>query len=135
MVGYEGEKMSKSKGNLVLVSRLREAGVDPMAIRLALLAPPLPHRLGVDRRRPRPAAEERLAAWRTAVAVGLARRRPRTLVATRSAPRSPTTSTPRRALAAVGRLGRRPAAPGDGVAGAADARRATCSTPGSAIAL
>ncbi|RYU11541.1 cysteine--1-D-myo-inosityl 2-amino-2-deoxy-alpha-D-glucopyranoside ligase [Nocardioides iriomotensis] len=37
MVGYDGEKMSKSKGNLVLVSKLREAGVDPMAIRLALL--------------------------------------------------------------------------------------------------
>ncbi|WP_040157383.1 cysteine--1-D-myo-inosityl 2-amino-2-deoxy-alpha-D-glucopyranoside ligase [Nigerium massiliense] len=38
MVGYEGEKMSKSKGNLVLVSQLRKAGEDPMAIRLALLA-------------------------------------------------------------------------------------------------
>jgi L-cysteine:1D-myo-inositol 2-amino-2-deoxy-alpha-D-glucopyranoside ligase len=38
MVGYQGEKMSKSKGNLVLVSRLRESGVDPMAIRLAILA-------------------------------------------------------------------------------------------------
>ncbi|GAA1730415.1 cysteine--1-D-myo-inosityl 2-amino-2-deoxy-alpha-D-glucopyranoside ligase [Aeromicrobium alkaliterrae] len=38
MVGYEGEKMSKSKGNLVLVSRLRETGHDPMSIRLALLA-------------------------------------------------------------------------------------------------
>lgn len=38
MVGYDGEKMSKSKGNLVLVSRLREQGVDPMAIRLVLLA-------------------------------------------------------------------------------------------------
>jgi L-cysteine:1D-myo-inositol 2-amino-2-deoxy-alpha-D-glucopyranoside ligase len=38
MVGYEGEKMSKSRGNLVLVSKLRAAGVDPMAIRLALLA-------------------------------------------------------------------------------------------------
>jgi L-cysteine:1D-myo-inositol 2-amino-2-deoxy-alpha-D-glucopyranoside ligase len=37
MVGYDGEKMSKSKGNLVLVSRLRGDGVDPMAIRLALL--------------------------------------------------------------------------------------------------
>jgi L-cysteine:1D-myo-inositol 2-amino-2-deoxy-alpha-D-glucopyranoside ligase len=37
MVGYDGEKMSKSKGNLVLVSKLRESGVDPMAIRLALL--------------------------------------------------------------------------------------------------
>jgi len=37
MVGFEGHKMSKSKGNLVLVSALRAAGVDPMAIRLALL--------------------------------------------------------------------------------------------------
>jgi len=37
MVGLDGEKMSKSKGNLELVSRLRESGVDPMAIRLALL--------------------------------------------------------------------------------------------------
>lgn len=38
MVGLDGEKMSKSKGNLVIVSRLREGGADPMAIRLALLA-------------------------------------------------------------------------------------------------
>jgi L-cysteine:1D-myo-inositol 2-amino-2-deoxy-alpha-D-glucopyranoside ligase len=38
MVAYEGEKMSKSLGNLVLVSRLRARGVDPRAIRLALLA-------------------------------------------------------------------------------------------------
>ena len=38
MVGLDGEKMSKSKGNLVLVSKLRRTGVDPMAIRLALLA-------------------------------------------------------------------------------------------------
>jgi L-cysteine:1D-myo-inositol 2-amino-2-deoxy-alpha-D-glucopyranoside ligase len=38
MVGLDGHKMSKSRGNLVLVSRLREAGVDPAAIRLALLA-------------------------------------------------------------------------------------------------
>jgi L-cysteine:1D-myo-inositol 2-amino-2-deoxy-alpha-D-glucopyranoside ligase len=38
MVGFDGEKMSKSKGNLVLVSTLRHAGVDPMAIRLAVLA-------------------------------------------------------------------------------------------------
>ena len=37
MVAFEGEKMSKSKGNLVLVSALRAAGVDPMVIRLALL--------------------------------------------------------------------------------------------------
>jgi L-cysteine:1D-myo-inositol 2-amino-2-deoxy-alpha-D-glucopyranoside ligase len=38
MVGMEGEKMSKSRGNLVLVSELREGGHDPQAIRLALLA-------------------------------------------------------------------------------------------------
>ena len=37
MVGYDGEKMSKSKGNLVFVSALRNSEVDPMAIRLALL--------------------------------------------------------------------------------------------------
>lgn len=37
MVGYEGEKMSKSRGNLVFVRDLRQAGVDPAAIRLALL--------------------------------------------------------------------------------------------------
>jgi L-cysteine:1D-myo-inositol 2-amino-2-deoxy-alpha-D-glucopyranoside ligase len=38
MVGLDGEKMSKSRGNLVLVSRLRADGHDPMAVRLALLA-------------------------------------------------------------------------------------------------
>ncbi|NYE94253.1 L-cysteine:1D-myo-inositol 2-amino-2-deoxy-alpha-D-glucopyranoside ligase [Psychromicrobium silvestre] len=38
MVGLDGEKMSKSKGNLVLVSKLRQSGVEPAAIRLAVLA-------------------------------------------------------------------------------------------------
>ena len=38
MVGLDGEKMSKSLGNLVFVSRLRRDGVDPAAIRLALLS-------------------------------------------------------------------------------------------------
>jgi L-cysteine:1D-myo-inositol 2-amino-2-deoxy-alpha-D-glucopyranoside ligase len=38
MVGLDGQKMSKSKGNLVFVSRLRDDGHDPMAIRLALMA-------------------------------------------------------------------------------------------------
>ncbi|GAA3867914.1 cysteine--1-D-myo-inosityl 2-amino-2-deoxy-alpha-D-glucopyranoside ligase [Leifsonia kafniensis] len=38
MVAYQGEKMSKSLGNLVLVSGLRAEGVDPRAIRLALLS-------------------------------------------------------------------------------------------------
>jgi L-cysteine:1D-myo-inositol 2-amino-2-deoxy-alpha-D-glucopyranoside ligase len=37
MVAYNGEKMSKSKGNLVFVSQLRNSDVDPMAIRLTLL--------------------------------------------------------------------------------------------------
>ena len=38
MIGWDGHKMSKSRGNLVLVSRLRSDGVDPAAIRLGLLA-------------------------------------------------------------------------------------------------
>jgi L-cysteine:1D-myo-inositol 2-amino-2-deoxy-alpha-D-glucopyranoside ligase len=66
MVGLDGEKMSKSLGNLVLVSRLREDGVDPMAVRLAILA----HRYRDDwdwtdaglRE-----AQERLDRWRRAV--------------------------------------------------------------------
>jgi L-cysteine:1D-myo-inositol 2-amino-2-deoxy-alpha-D-glucopyranoside ligase len=37
MVAYDGAKMSKSKGNLVFVSALRNSDVDPMAIRLVLL--------------------------------------------------------------------------------------------------
>ena len=37
MVAYDGEKMSKSRGNLVFVSALRNSEVDPMAIRLTLL--------------------------------------------------------------------------------------------------
>ncbi len=37
MVAYDGEKMSKSLGNLVFVSALRLSDVDPMGIRLALL--------------------------------------------------------------------------------------------------
>lgn len=37
MVAFDGEKMSKSRGNLVFVSALRRSDVDPMAIRLSLL--------------------------------------------------------------------------------------------------
>jgi L-cysteine:1D-myo-inositol 2-amino-2-deoxy-alpha-D-glucopyranoside ligase len=66
MIALDGEKMSKSKGNLVFVSRLRADGVDPMAIRLALLSghwrsdrPWLPELL--ER------SNARLAAWREAV--------------------------------------------------------------------
>jgi L-cysteine:1D-myo-inositol 2-amino-2-deoxy-alpha-D-glucopyranoside ligase len=66
MVGYQGEKMSKSKGNLVLVSRLRETGVDPMAIRLAILA----HHYRSDWEwtdEDLPAAQARLDSWRRSV--------------------------------------------------------------------
>ncbi|MHA7189682.1 cysteine--1-D-myo-inosityl 2-amino-2-deoxy-alpha-D-glucopyranoside ligase [Arthrobacter sp. MDT2-16] len=65
MVGFEGEKMSKSRGNLVLVSRLRRDGVDPAAIRLALLA----HHYRADWSWTDRVLEEavgRLAAWREA---------------------------------------------------------------------
>lgn len=37
LIGLNGEKMSKSKGNLVFVSKLVQAGVDPVVIRFALL--------------------------------------------------------------------------------------------------
>ncbi len=37
MIGLDGEKMSKSKGNLVFISKLVAAGRDPMAIRWALM--------------------------------------------------------------------------------------------------
>lgn len=38
MIGWDGHKMSKSRGNLVLVSALRAQNVEPSAIRLGLLA-------------------------------------------------------------------------------------------------
>ena len=65
MVGLDGEKMSKSKGNLVFVSRLRGDGVDPMAIRLALLA----HHYRTDWEwtdDDLKTGEQRLARWRAA---------------------------------------------------------------------
>ncbi|PWD52275.1 cysteine--1-D-myo-inosityl 2-amino-2-deoxy-alpha-D-glucopyranoside ligase [Serinibacter arcticus] len=68
LLAYEGEKMSKSRGNLVLVSRLVEQGVEPMAVRLVLLS----HHYAsswefheaelID-------AAERLTRWRDAVAL------------------------------------------------------------------
>jgi L-cysteine:1D-myo-inositol 2-amino-2-deoxy-alpha-D-glucopyranoside ligase len=66
MVGLGGEKMSKSKGNLVFVSDLRRAGHDPMAIRLALLA----HHYRRDwswSEQDLADAEARLARWQDAV--------------------------------------------------------------------
>ena len=38
MIGLDGQKMSKSLGNLLFVSRLIDGGVDPMAIRVALMS-------------------------------------------------------------------------------------------------
>jgi L-cysteine:1D-myo-inositol 2-amino-2-deoxy-alpha-D-glucopyranoside ligase len=66
MIGLDGEKMSKSRGNLVLVSKLRAAGIDPMAVRLALLD----GHYREDREWTGgrlPAAEVRLERWRAAV--------------------------------------------------------------------
>ena len=66
LVGYQGEKMSKSRGNLVFISRLRNDGVDPMAIRLALLA----HEQGADWEwydDELALAERRLRRWRDAL--------------------------------------------------------------------
>ncbi|GGP83778.1 cysteine--1-D-myo-inosityl 2-amino-2-deoxy-alpha-D-glucopyranoside ligase [Saccharothrix coeruleofusca] len=65
MIGLDGEKMSKSRGNLVFVSKLRAQGIDPNAVRLALLSG--------HYRQDRPwtddllaAAQDRLARWRRA---------------------------------------------------------------------
>jgi L-cysteine:1D-myo-inositol 2-amino-2-deoxy-alpha-D-glucopyranoside ligase len=69
MVGLAGEKMSKSRGNLVFVSALLERGVDPMAIRLALLA----NHYRSDWEWEDDLLEQagaRLARWRRAVAAG-----------------------------------------------------------------
>ncbi|WP_163506083.1 cysteine--1-D-myo-inosityl 2-amino-2-deoxy-alpha-D-glucopyranoside ligase [Fodinicola acaciae] len=67
MIGWDGEKMSKSRGNLVFVSRLRGDGVDPAAVRIGLLSE--------HYRSDRPwsndllaASQDRLARWRAAAA-------------------------------------------------------------------
>ncbi|WP_313556746.1 cysteine--1-D-myo-inosityl 2-amino-2-deoxy-alpha-D-glucopyranoside ligase [Miniimonas arenae] len=67
LIAYEGHKMSKSRGNLVLVSRLVADGEDPMAVRLAVLAHH--YREGWEYTDgDLVAARERLALWRAAVA-------------------------------------------------------------------
>jgi L-cysteine:1D-myo-inositol 2-amino-2-deoxy-alpha-D-glucopyranoside ligase len=66
MVRLDGEKMSKSLGNLVFVSRLVADGVDPMAIRLAIMS----HHYRGDwdwTAAGLAAAQDRLARWRAAV--------------------------------------------------------------------
>ncbi len=98
MVGLDGAKMSKSKGNLVLVSRMRADGIDPMAIRLVLLARHYrrdweytPDLLDV--------AQARLARWREALSVNLGADPEDTVAEVRSAV-ADDLDTPR-ALAAV----------------------------------
>ncbi|MEU3474024.1 cysteine--1-D-myo-inosityl 2-amino-2-deoxy-alpha-D-glucopyranoside ligase [Rhodococcus sp. 05-340-1] len=68
MIGLDGEKMSKSRGNLVFVSKLRAENVDPSAVRLGLLSG--------HYRQDRPWSDEvlerahtRLALWRRAAAL------------------------------------------------------------------
>jgi L-cysteine:1D-myo-inositol 2-amino-2-deoxy-alpha-D-glucopyranoside ligase len=68
MIGLDGAKMSKSRGNLVFVSKLRAQDVDPNAIRLALLA----GHYRSDREwtdELLSTAQERLDRWRAAVAL------------------------------------------------------------------
>jgi L-cysteine:1D-myo-inositol 2-amino-2-deoxy-alpha-D-glucopyranoside ligase len=68
MIGWDGHKMSKSRGNLVLVSQLRADGVDPGAIRLGLFA----GHYRADRSWSQAVlgeARERLHRWRTATAL------------------------------------------------------------------
>ena len=71
MVALDGIKMSKSLGNLVFVSRLREQGIDPMAIRLTILNNHYRDDWewfaeGLD------AAQRRLSLWRSAFALNVA---------------------------------------------------------------
>jgi len=67
MVRLDGEKMSKSRGNLVFVSQLLAAGNDPMAVRLAVIS----HHYRSDwdwTADSLDVAAARLADWRAAVA-------------------------------------------------------------------
>jgi len=71
MVRLDGEKMSKSRGNLVFVSRLIDDGHDPMAVRLAIIA----HHYQTDwdwTSETLAAATARLARWRSAAAAATA---------------------------------------------------------------
>src|ERR1700722_5830574 len=89
MVAYQGAKMSKSLGNLVFVSRLRADGVDPMAIRMALVT----HHYRADWEWTDAVlaeASNRLARWRAALSRALSSREP----ASRTEPASPAAVAP-----------------------------------------
>ncbi len=84
MVGYQGHKMSKSRGNLVFVSRLREAAVEPMAVRMVLLG----HHYRSDwEYTPADlvAAQRRLGTWREALSLNEAPAAEPTIDAVRAA--------------------------------------------------
>jgi len=71
MIGLHGTKMSKSKGNLVFVSRLRADGVASAAVRLALIADHYrENRQWTDDLLK--TAEQRLSRWREAAALAAA---------------------------------------------------------------
>ena len=89
LIAKDGEKMSKSLGNLVFVDALRKEW-EPMAIRLGDHRAPLPHRVGVGRRADAPLGAPP-GAWR-----GGGRRPPERRPRRPSATRSTTTSTRRR---------------------------------------
>src|SRR5262245_9454525 len=105
MVRLDGEKMSKSLGNLVFVSSLLADGTDPMAIRLAILA----HHYRDDwdwTAAGLTAAVERLARWRG----GAAPRRP-----------APAPDTPVSPAGAPGSQPNAPASPSGGPVSASEA--------------
>ena len=84
MVGLDGEKMSKSLGNLVLVSQLRSQGTDPAAIRTVLLS----HHYRTDwfwTADQLTAAEDRLSRWRRALPLTTRPQAEQMLTAVRSA--------------------------------------------------
>lgn len=84
MVALDGEKMSKSRGNLVFVSQLIADGVDEMAIRLALLDNH--YRVDWEWTQDRlDAAQGRLERWRAAVSPPTGPSADATLLALRTA--------------------------------------------------
>ena len=92
MVSYEGEKMSKSLGNLVFVSDLLKVA-DPRAIRLALMRHH--YRAGLRVARHRPRGGHRAAAPPARRGRAHRRRRPAPVRGSVCGPRSTTTSTRR----------------------------------------
>ena len=95
---YDGEKMSKSRGNLVFVSHLRNSDVDPMAIRLALMR----HHYRTTGSGPTRSCWAPSTTWPPGARRSRWGRRPRRTGGGGGARRAwRPTSTPRRALAAV----------------------------------